>query len=181
MSGTAVPRPDGSNGLLAAYDETLPHVYGYLLSRCGQATLAEDLTAETFLAAVDAVRGEQDPPLTRAWLIGVARHKLADHWRRQARDQARLRAVTDATRAEAEDPWEARLDRVVAQDTLARLAPQHRMVLTLRYCDDLSVPQVAEVVGRSVHATEGLLVRARAAFRRNYPYETTEGEEGRHG
>src|SRR5262245_63704745 len=62
MSGTAVPRPDGSNDLLAAYDETLPHVYGYLLSRCGQATLAEDLTAETFLAAVDAVRSDQDPP-----------------------------------------------------------------------------------------------------------------------
>jgi RNA polymerase sigma-70 factor, ECF subfamily len=181
MSGTAAPRPDGSGDLLAAYDEALPHVYGYLLSRCGQATLAEDLTAETFLAAVDAVRSDQKPPLTRAWLIGVARHKLADHWRRHARDQARLRAVSAATRGEAEDPWEARLDRVVAHDTLARLAPQHRMVLTLRYCDDLSVPQVAEVIGRTVHATEGLLVRARAAFRRTYPYETNEGEEGRHG
>ena len=181
MSGTAAPRPDGSEDLLAVYDETLPHVYGYLLSRCGQATVAEDLTAETFLAAVDAVRGEQHPPLTRAWLIGVARHKLADHWRRQARDQARLKAVSDATRGEADDPWEARLDRVVAHDTLARLAPQHRMVLTLRYCDDLSVPQVADLIGRTVHATEGLLVRARAAFRRAYPHETSPGEEGRHG
>jgi RNA polymerase sigma-70 factor (ECF subfamily) len=167
--------------LLAAYDDALPHVYGYLLSRCGQATLAEDLTAETFLAAVDAVRGDKDPPLSRAWLIGVARHKLADHWRREARDQARLRAVSAADRDEADDPWEARLDRVVAGDTLARLAPQHRLVLTLRYCDDLPVPEVAEVIGRTVHATEALLVRARAAFRRAYPYETTEGEEGRHG
>ena len=181
MSRTAASRADGSEDLLAAYDKTLPHVYGYLLSRCGQATVAEDLTAETFLAAVDAVRSEQRPPLTRAWLIGVARHKLADHWRRQARDQARLRAVSDATRGETDDPWEVRLDRVVAHDTLARLAPQHRMVLTLRYCDDLSVPQVAGLIGRTVHATEGLLVRARAAFRRAYPNETTEGEEGRHG
>jgi len=47
MSGTAAPRPDGSEDLLAAYDETLPHVYGYLLSRCGQATVAEDLHRPT--------------------------------------------------------------------------------------------------------------------------------------
>ena len=39
------------------YDEALPQVYGYLLARCGQQVVAEDLTAETFLAAVDAVRG----------------------------------------------------------------------------------------------------------------------------
>jgi RNA polymerase sigma-70 factor, ECF subfamily len=181
MSGMAGRQPVGSQALLAAYDDALPHVYGYLLSRCGQATLAEDLTAETFLAAVDAVREDKDPPLTRGWLIGVARHKLADHWRREARDQARLRAVSAAGRDEADDPWEARLDRVVADDTLARLAPQHRMVLTLRYCDDLPVPDVAEVIGRTVHATEALLVRARAAFRRAYPYDPNEGEEGRHG
>jgi RNA polymerase sigma-70 factor (ECF subfamily) len=180
MSGSAAGQPGGSEGLLAAYDDALPHVYGYLLSRCGQATLAEDLTAETFLAAVDAVRRQKDPPLTRGWLIGVARHKLADHWRREARDRARLRAVAGA-RDEPDDPWDARLDRVVAHDTLARLAPQHRLVLTLRYCDDLPVPEVAEIVGRTVHATEALLVRARVAFRRAYPQPTTEGEEGHHG
>jgi RNA polymerase sigma-70 factor (ECF subfamily) len=38
--------------------------------------------------------------------------------------------------------------------------------LTLRYLDDLPVPQVAELLGRSMHATEALLVRARTAFRR---------------
>jgi RNA polymerase sigma-70 factor, ECF subfamily len=42
--------------LLAAYDVALPEVYGYLLPRCGDRAVAEDLTAETFLAAVDAVR-----------------------------------------------------------------------------------------------------------------------------
>ena len=76
---------------LAVYDEALPHVYGYLLSRCGAAAVAEDLTAETFLAAVDAVRGEHPPPIGVPWLVGVARHKLADHWRGQARERRRLR------------------------------------------------------------------------------------------
>src|SRR3546814_2276427 len=64
--------------LLSLYDSALPQVYGYLASRCGSATAAEDLTSETFLAAVDAVRRGAVPDLTVAWLIGVARHKLAD-------------------------------------------------------------------------------------------------------
>jgi RNA polymerase sigma-70 factor (ECF subfamily) len=43
--------------------------------------VAEDLTAETFLAAVSAVQRDTVPDLTVAWLVGVARHKLVDHWR----------------------------------------------------------------------------------------------------
>jgi RNA polymerase sigma-70 factor (ECF subfamily) len=46
------------------YDGALPHVYGYLLARCGSATVAEDLTAETFLAAVAATRRLDAGPLT---------------------------------------------------------------------------------------------------------------------
>ena len=48
------------------------------------------------------------------------------------------------------------------------LGAHHRAALTLRYVDDLSVPAVAELLGRTVHATEALLVRARSAFRVAY-------------
>jgi RNA polymerase sigma-70 factor (ECF subfamily) len=51
---------------------------------------------------------------------------------------------------------------------LAMINPMQRAALTLRHIDGLSVPQVADVLGRSVHATETLLVRARAAFRQRY-------------
>jgi RNA polymerase sigma-70 factor, ECF subfamily len=154
--------------LLEVYDQALPQVYGYLLSRCGQRALAEDLTAETFLAAVDAVRAAVPPPLTTGWLIGVARHKLSDHWRRQAREERSLRAVAAEPDPEAGDPWDARLDALRARDVLQRLGPHHRAALTLRYVDDLPVPEVAGVLGRTVHATEALLVRARSAFRAAY-------------
>ena len=50
--------------LLGLYDAALPQVYGYLLPRCGSRALAEDLTAESFLAAVAAARkpDAQPPP-----------------------------------------------------------------------------------------------------------------------
>jgi RNA polymerase sigma-70 factor (ECF subfamily) len=51
---------------------------------------------------------------------------------------------------------------------LGGLRDEHRAVLTFRYLDALPVPDVARLIGRSVHATESLLVRARAAFRLAY-------------
>ena len=158
--------------LLGLYDEALPQVYGYLLRRCGDVSVAEDLTGETFLAAVDALRRGTADELSVAWLIGVARHKLVDHWRRQARDERLRQAV--AGESLVDDPWDEHLDVLRARAVLTTLAPQHRAALTLRYLDGLSVPQVAACLRRSLHATEALLVRARAAFRT--AYDQGEGE-----
>ena len=166
MSGPAFD-PDPGLGLLDLYDEALPHVYGYLVSRCGNRALAEDLTAESFEAAVAALRKPDAPVLGIPWLIGVARHKLADHWRRVEREQRGFRLVHDED-AETDDPWDVVLDEVRSRDTLANVGPHHRAALTLRYLDGLPVADVAECLGRSVHATETLLVRARRAFRRAY-------------
>jgi RNA polymerase sigma-70 factor (ECF subfamily) len=166
---TAGAGPD----LLSLYDLALPQVYGYLLRRCGDRGVAEELTSETFLAAAEVARRSGPPSLDVGYLIGVARHKLADHWRRRAREQRVLRAIAiDPTiEAIAVDPWEARLDALRAGVVLARLAPQHRAALTLRYVDDLPVQQVADLLGRTVHAAEALLVRARREFRAVYDRE----------
>ena len=161
---------DPGPGFLALYDDSLPHVYGYLLSRCGQPALAEELTSQTFLGAVQAVRRDARATLSRAWLMAVARNKLVDHWRRQGREERGLRQVAGLELGYV-DPWDAEIDAVRARETLALLGPHHRMVLTLRYLDDLPVPEVAAQIDRTVHATEALLVRARAAFRRAYGSE----------
>src|SRR3974377_331373 len=73
------PDPDA---IVAVYRRALPQVYGYLLPRCGSVAVAEDLTADTFMAAVAATQQGAATDVSVAWLIGVARHKLVDHWRR---------------------------------------------------------------------------------------------------
>jgi RNA polymerase sigma-70 factor, ECF subfamily len=161
---------------LALYDSALPYVYGYLLARCGRAVLAEELTADTMLAAVDAVTRAPPLSLSTAWLLGIARHKLVDYWRRLGREERSLRSIASQATDETEDPWDVHLDSLRARATLEALAPQHRAVLTLRYLDDLPVADVADVLDRTVHATEALLVRARTAFRRAY----SEQEEAEH-
>jgi RNA polymerase sigma-70 factor, ECF subfamily len=175
-------RPTSGTALLELYDVALPQVYGYLLARCGSRNLAEDLTAETFLAAVSAGRKQDPPDLSVAWLVGTARHKLVDHWRREEREERSLRLL-DAGSSAVEDPWDAPLEAAHARDVLHDLGPHHRAALTLRYLDGLPVPEVAQALGRTLHATEALLVRARAAFRRAYdqPPEPRIREEDRRG
>jgi RNA polymerase sigma-70 factor (ECF subfamily) len=170
-SRAVAPPPDP--GLLSLYDRALPEVYGYLLARCGRRALAEDLTAETFLAAVRA-EADGGGPTTVPWLIGTARHKLVDHWRRREREERGLRLLEGDH--QTEDPWDAQLDVLRAQQVLGGLGSSHRAALTLRYLDDLPVARVAALLGRTVHATEALLVRARTAFRR--AYESTEPPGG---
>lgn len=153
---------------MALYDEALPLVYGYFVRRCGDRGAAEDLTSETFLAAMDAARKTSPPPISIPWLLGVARHKLADHYRR-GQDRLSVPMAEPPESSDMTDDWDAELDRMVAEAVLARLAEPHRTVLVLRYMDDCSVGECAELIGRTVHATEALLVRARRAFKRQYP------------
>jgi RNA polymerase sigma-70 factor, ECF subfamily len=159
--------------LVAIYDRALPQVYGYLLPRCGSVAVAEDITAEAFMAAVNGLERGAAPVPTVAWLIGIARHKLVDHWRRSEREQ---RSLASTAGDEVHDPWPevVRVDAVHA--VLTRLSAPQRAALALRYLDGLSVAEVAEYVGRSLHATETLLVRARSALRHVYLEEY--GDDG---
>src|SRR3954451_20698406 len=72
------------------YRRTVPRVYSYLLSRCGGDTaLAEDLTQQTFVAAIDQRAAFDGRSEIVTWLCGIARHKLADHFRSVERQERR--------------------------------------------------------------------------------------------
>lgn len=86
------------------------------------------------------------------------------------REQRGLAAV-ERERRDLDDPWEEVLDLDAAHAALWRLSVPQRLALTLRYLDGLPVPEVAGHLGRSVHATEALLVGARSALRRVYEEE----------
>jgi RNA polymerase sigma-70 factor (ECF subfamily) len=173
MSVMGTPRPtiDHAATLLAIYDHAVGEVFVYLRARCGGRAVAEDLTADTFLAAVGQIRRGAVEEVTVAWLIGIARHKLLDEWRRSAR---RPRSeVLDDVPAEAgtidgDSVWDAVIDRQLVGQVMAELGPHHRSALTLRYLDGLPVADVASHLGRTVEATETLLVRARRRFRAVY-------------
>ncbi len=155
------------------YDEALPRVYGYFLHRCGGSTAtAEDLTQETFLAAVVELKKERKVARPTAWIYGIARHKLLDHYRKQERLARRFAEVSDVDPPEEEQlsaPDDGAREQAVA--ALATVAPSQRAALVLCYLDDYSVPEAAQLLGKSIEAVESLLARGRRTFKRAYREE----------
>jgi RNA polymerase sigma-70 factor (ECF subfamily) len=155
----------------AWYRRTVPRVYSYLLARCGDIALAEDLTQETFLAAIAQRHRFDGRSDAVTWLCGIARHKLADHFRAQERaDRRRMRMEVRWIELDSADPSpEAGVaDRLAISDGLAALPPLQRAVLTFVSLDGLSVAEVGRLIGKSHAATQSLLARAREGFRRSY-------------
>lgn len=149
------------------YAEMLPRIYSFVYHRCGaNAAVAEDVTQEAFLAAVREVKKGTVVQEPTSWLFGLARHKLYDHFRHEAREERKLALVWDA---QPEGGWDdSGPDPDLALAALAAMPPTQRNALTLRYLDGLSVPEIAEVLDRSVHASESLLARGRETFKRAY-------------
>src|SRR5436190_3488701 len=154
------------------YRRTLPRVYSYLLSRCGgDPTLAEELAQQTFIAAIDRRSRFDGRSDAVTWLTGIARHKLADHFRSLEREERRRMQMEVRQIDLPTEPGIGYEDRTLIAETLRALPAAQRAVLVFVVLDDLPVAEAARLLGRSRGATESLLFRARESFRRAYAGE----------
>jgi RNA polymerase sigma-70 factor (ECF subfamily) len=162
-------------GFESWYRRSLPRVYSYLVSRGGgDVALAEELTQQTFIAAIDQRSRYDGRSDTITWLCGIARHKLADHFRGIERDERR-RMRMEVRQIEMGEGSQARLgleDRSMIAEILRSLPASQRAVLVFVVLDDLPVAEAARLLGKSRAATESLLFRARDSFRRAYDAES---------
>jgi RNA polymerase sigma-70 factor, ECF subfamily len=152
----------------AFYEDALPRIYGYFLPRCGGSVpLAEDLTQETFLAAVGELRKGRCIEAPIPWVYGIARHKLIDHYRAEERNE-RLHTVAAAGLDGFAPDWSGDETRERAIAALARVAALQRAALVLCYMDGFSAHEVAAALGKSTTAVHSLLERGRLNFKRAY-------------
>ena len=79
-----------------------PVLFRYALLQLHDSELADDAVQETLLAAWQSASGFEGKAGLRTWLIGILKHKIADHWRRSARE-----AVAPAFDRTGEDDGEA--------------------------------------------------------------------------
>jgi len=133
-------------------------VLAFAVRRIDDQETAREVALDVFRVAWTRFSVDEEEP-TRAWLLGVARHRIGDAYRQRDRDR-RLRSALEAEAATAGpgDPG----DRVAA--TLADLAPAAREVLILTYWDGLPAAEVGRLLGCSTGAVWVRLHRARAAF-----------------
>ena len=159
----------------AWYERSAPRVYAYLLSRCSSASLAEELLQAVFVEVVRRPatydgRGDVVP-----WLIGIARHRLARHYREQGRQgpwstDASIRPIDAASHEAAghDASWQAADLRARIRFALEATPALQRAALILRFMDDLPIRDVARHLHRGEDATESLVRRARERFEREF-------------
>jgi RNA polymerase sigma-70 factor (ECF subfamily) len=153
----------------AWYERTLPRVYGFLLARTADVSLAEELSQQTFLAAIEQRRRFDGRADVVTWLCGIARHKLADHFRRLEREERRGRRAAIAELPMDAPDWRADVEeRDAIRDAVRQLPAAQRAVLLFVDLDGLSVPEAARLLGKSTGAAHSLLFRARESFRAVY-------------
>ncbi len=155
----------------AWYDEALPRIYGYLLARSRDPSLAEELTQRAMVRAVRARESFRDAADPTTWICAIARNLLIDEVRRGRRDRERTARITDVA-ASGENEWERVERRTAVGAALDTLPSDQRLALTLQHLDGYAVREIAAALHRSESATESLLTRARDGFRRAYEGRT---------
>lgn len=137
-------------------------IYRYIFHHVNDATIAEDLTAEVFLSALEGLPNYRitGTPLL-AWLYRIARARTVDHWRKQGR--VKITPLPETLPSNAPDPEElistwARWDAVL--DVLSQLTVDQQQAIVLRFVEDLDLRTVAAIMGKTTGAIKGLQYRA---------------------
>lgn len=149
----------GSVGFEQLYRAYVPRVFKYMYSHTGNRQDAEELTAQTFLVALERLPGYQENGLFPAWLFAIARNKAADFFRRRGRrpetdlDES-LPANTDIATQSLQS---SDIHTLVA--LLHSLPSEQRELLRLRFVADLSFAEIAALQGRKQDAVKKTLYR----------------------
>lgn len=128
----------------------------YLL--VGNQTQAEDIAQEAFIRVLGRFADLRKPEAFRTYLMQTVVSLAKNHFRRRSLE----RRHPDASSAAVADTPDRDDDLF---DALKRLPERQRAALVLRYCEDLSEHQTAEILNTSTKAVKSLVGRGLAALR----------------
>lgn len=150
-----------------------PRLEAFIRKKIGSLADAEEIVQDTLLSALDSLAIYSGRASLFSWLVGIARHEIADYYRKRKIKTIVFSSLPfiegfvsralepDAGLLRAE--YEGRIKRA-----LEAILPHYREILELKYMDELSVREIAQVLGMSFKACESALTRARRAFELAY-------------
>jgi RNA polymerase sigma-70 factor (ECF subfamily) len=160
-------RPEDFERLFA---EEAPGLFGFLAYRTGDRALAEDLLADTFERALrgrgrfDRRRGSE-----KRWLYAIALNLLRDHARRADAERRAHERAGPVDAAAADPRLSAVEDREALARALATLTGEEREAIALRFGAELTVPEMAKLLGEKLTTMEGRVYRALRKLRAELP------------
>jgi RNA polymerase sigma-70 factor (ECF subfamily) len=130
--------------------------------------MVDDMVQDVFIAALGGLAQFRGESSLRSWLLGIARHKVEDFYRRQLQAPESLDEGAEGP-ASADPPLDEAIDRERAraktQQILQQLPEQYGLALLWRYWENRSVRDIAAATGKTEKAIERTLARARTQFR----------------
>jgi len=149
------------------YDRYAALAYRHVYCVVGDRQGAEDLTAQTFLQALQAIdRYEERGIPFRVWLLRIARNLAINHWRsRRNHSSGNNGSENGGPSPSPELLCEAKQLGEEVWRAVGDLRGDQRQVIILRFVDGLSYADVAQVLGKSIGAVRVIQYRALSALR----------------
>ena len=138
--------------LAQIYDTYARPVYRYHHSRAGNATDAEDLTSQTFMAVIEALPYYQHHGRFTAWVFQIARNKVMDHFRRNHNTSDLSESIKDPVQTDALETIYQNESRARLNTLMRMLDEDERELIRLRFTAELSFVQIGQLLGRSEDA-----------------------------
>lgn len=154
-------------------EKARPALESYVRSKLSNPTDAEDVIQEALLAAVTP----RDFDLSRltAWLLGIARHKCADYYRRKAKSPL---PMAPETMPEPRFSARGRDVRETVLETLDALGNADRQILTLYYLQNRPQSEISRILGIPQGTVKSRLYGARGRFKEAWPFPPPESTKG---
>jgi len=155
-------------------------VYNLAYRMLGDAAAAEEAAQEAFLRAYQHLRSYQPGRKFVNWLLSITSHYCIDQLRQRRLSQLSLEEsfppdILCSGQPTPEQVVDRREREIVVQEMLARLPPDHRAAVVLRYWYDLSYQEIAQMAGISEEAVKSRLFRAREQLARLWREMEAEG------
>ena len=163
------------DALAEIYDTFAARIYRYAYRHLGHQTTAQDVTAETFHRFLAALKNGGGPDTNlSAWLYRVAHNVIVDIYRRQPDDPPAQLEDVDLAGAASQEHEVVHNERAAwAREALTQLTSLQQQVVMLRYLQELSLKETAEVMNKTVNAVKALQYRAVRHLRRLLEEEGT--------
>lgn len=162
---------DAAFGLI--FEQHARFVYKFIRAMLGEASAAEELTQETFLAAYKSIGGLRGAAHLRTWLCAIAKNVVYKHLRSRRRETAGTSGEAVESLGTADDknplPDERFLSRELnglIRAALAELDDDKRLVFTLKELQHLSYREISEITGCTIPKLKTDLHRAKIEMRR---------------
>ncbi len=145
--------------LMENYNELIDQIFRFIYFKTSNKEIAEDLASECFLSTVRYLK-ENEVQNLRAFLFKTARNKVIDYYRQKNRVIYSDEMVLANERSSGKDDILDRQDAKMIVEKLRLLKDDDREILTLRYIEDLSTKEIADIIGKSQIAARVQIFRA---------------------